>query len=216
MATTAVSLANSGLLTVEAASKYLGIRPVTMYEWIRMRKIEHIKMGRLVKFRQSVLDSYLIEKEADEKQAEKKRKRTSGEDWINQLAKHRASSLKGCKKWQNNNPDKMREYRILKVSKDEARGLAWFNGLCDRQEFACAICKEVEVDKKDKNGKGKTLCIDHNHVTGQIRELLCRRCNRAIGLLRERTDLCDAVKAYLVKHKRRAQRVWRRQNNKCS
>ena len=143
MATTAVSLANSGLLTVEAASKYLGIRPVTMYEWIRMRKIEHIKMGRLVKFRQSVLDSYLIEKEADEKQAEKKRKRTSGEDWINQLAKHRASSLKGCKKWQNNNPDKMREYRILKVSRMKQGAL--------RGSTVCVTAKSSPVQSARKS-----------------------------------------------------------------
>ena len=46
-----------------------------------------------------------------------------------------------------------------------------------QQENKCAICGETAV--------GRRLSVDHNHQTGQIRGLLCVRCNAAIGHLRE-------------------------------
>jgi len=44
--------------------------------------------------------------------------------------------------------------------------------LLQKQNGKCAICK-----KEDKI----RLCVDHNHVTNEIRGLLCRNCNLAIG-----------------------------------
>lgn len=41
----------------------------------------------------------------------------------------------------------------------------------------CQICFET--------GGAKGLGIDHDHETGQIRGMLCFRCNQAIGLLRD-------------------------------
>ena len=51
-----------------------------------------------------------------------------------------------------------------------------YDQLLDHQKGACAICKTTPHTR---------LCIDHDHKTGRIRGLLCRKCNTAIGLLRE-------------------------------
>ena len=52
----------------------------------------------------------------------------------------------------------------------------------------CAIC-----DQPDSAG----LHIDHHHDSGLIRGLLCGKCNKAIGLLKEDPALFDSASSYL-------------------
>lgn len=64
-----------------------------------------------------------------------------------------------------------------------------------RQGHVCAICKEPEsVPYRDKI---RSLAVDHDHRTGEIRSLLCTRCNRLIGVARERVDILRAAIDYL-------------------
>jgi type VI protein secretion system component VasA len=45
----------------------------------------------------------------------------------------------------------------------------------EAQDGRCAICMNKSVSLR--------LAVDHNHATGNVRALLCRRCNRALGLV---------------------------------
>jgi hypothetical protein len=66
-----------------------------------------------------------------------------------------------------------------------------YEALFIRQAGVCAICRCPERIKT------ASLCIDHDHKSGLVRGLLCRRCNAAIGLMGEdRTTLLRAL-AYL-------------------
>jgi excisionase family DNA binding protein len=47
------------LLSVEQAADYLGLSAGTMRNWISMRRIEHVKVGRLTRVPISVLDRYV-------------------------------------------------------------------------------------------------------------------------------------------------------------
>ena len=47
------------LLTVDETAAYLGISKLTVYDWISQKKIEYVKIGRLVKFDQRVLDKWI-------------------------------------------------------------------------------------------------------------------------------------------------------------
>jgi len=62
--------------------------------------------------------------------------------------------------------------------------------LAAKQGNRCAIC--------DKKGK---LVLDHDHVTGNIREALCPNCNAGLGLLQDDIRVLWSAIEYLKKHK---------------
>jgi hypothetical protein len=65
-----------------------------------------------------------------------------------------------------------------------------YNELLKEQGGVCAICKQVCTS-------GRDLAADHNHLTDEIRGLLCHRCNRGIGLLREDPNIINSAYEYL-------------------
>ncbi len=68
--------------------------------------------------------------------------------------------------------------------------------LYESQNGVCAICKGHDA-------QGAKLSVDHCHTTNQIRGLLCRTCNVAIGYLREDINLLESSIEYLKKHKKK-------------
>lgn len=71
-----------------------------------------------------------------------------------------------------------------------------YNSLYQLQEGRCAICDNTEPIL-DKNGNPHCLAVDHDHVTGQVRGLLCRNCNWAIGHFKDNPDLLMKASLYL-------------------
>lgn len=69
-----------------------------------------------------------------------------------------------------------------------------YNLMVKAQNGLCAICKNPE--KENKN-----LAVDHDHSNGKIRQLLCGRCNKGIGLLGDDPDLLLEAASYLQRHK---------------
>lgn len=63
--------------------------------------------------------------------------------------------------------------------------------LAAEQNYRCAICKDPE----------RSLHLDHCHVSGKPRALLCSQCNTAIGLLGEEVDLLLRAVDYLELYK---------------
>lgn len=62
-----------------------------------------------------------------------------------------------------------------------------------QQQGCCAICGKELTDSKDCH-------VDHCHITGKIRGLLCSNCNHGLGVFKENlTILTDAIK-YLEKY----------------
>lgn len=58
------------------------------------------------------------------------------------------------------------------------------------QNYKCAICGN---EPSGVHG----LSVDHDHITGNIRSLLCGNCNRMIGLAKENPDILMAGSKYL-------------------
>lgn len=47
------------LIGIDQAAEILGVKRSTIYQWVSMKKIKHIKVGRLVKFRESDLKEFI-------------------------------------------------------------------------------------------------------------------------------------------------------------
>lgn len=61
----------------------------------------------------------------------------------------------------------------------------------------CAICKQPESHKTTA-GKIKPLAIDHCHITGMVRGLLCHACNLGIGQFKDSVELLESAIKYLT------------------
>ena len=71
-----------------------------------------------------------------------------------------------------------------------------YQAMLDVQGGVCAICGRPET--RTRNGRVQWLCVDHDHATGQVRGLLCHRCNTAIAQL-DNSGLLAAAIAYLAR-----------------
>ena len=60
-----------------------------------------------------------------------------------------------------------------------------------KQNNLCAIC-----NKKDT----QPLSVDHDHSTGEIRGLLCNRCNQGLGFFKDNIENLRNAERYLIKN----------------
>jgi len=70
-----------------------------------------------------------------------------------------------------------------------------YDQMFEKQNGVCAICGKPEWVKQ--NGVIRRLSIDHNHKTGQIRQLLCQRCNLLVGQSEEKISLLLKIAEYI-------------------
>ena len=101
------------------------------------------------------------------------------------------------KEWIKNNPEKAKKSkRNTSLKRMYGITLNDYGELLKNQNFCCAICKT-----KEPGGQGNIFVVDHCHLTGNVRALLCTKCNCAIGLLNEDPLLFDSAKKYLEKYR---------------
>lgn len=83
------------------------------------------------------------------------------------------------------------------MSPDEA--FSKYTQMLISQNNVCASCEKPEIAKSSYSNNIKGLAVDHCHKTGQVRGLLCNRCNVAIGLMYDDIKLLEKAIAYLKK-----------------
>lgn len=93
-------------------------------------------------------------------------------------------------KWHAMTPE---ERFFCRISKPSKLGLS-------RERFyemwtgVCPICLR---DLVLRFGNPVAFVVDHNHQTGEVRGILCNKCNLGIGHLGDRPDACLRAEAYL-------------------
>lgn len=64
---------------------------------------------------------------------------------------------------------------------------------CEIQNYKCKICG-------DEIRSLRGLLVDHDHLTGKIRDLLCNSCNSGLGMFKDKSELLILAAEYLKKH----------------
>jgi len=120
----------------------------------------------------------------------------------------KAKNAAGSKRWREANRERhlasKAEYR-RRVGPAQHR--AWqlkakfgltveeYDCMLSAQSGVCAICRSPET--MTLRGKLKTLAVDHDHVTGKVRGLLCHACNAALGHMRDNPSTLREAALYL-------------------
>lgn len=66
-----------------------------------------------------------------------------------------------------------------------------FDRLWEKSKGRCGICdKRLEYD-------GKATHIDHDHVSGEARGVLCHHCNLGLGHFKDDPELLQKAAGYL-------------------
>jgi hypothetical protein len=114
----------------------------------------------------------------------------------NRISMVRHSSCKECdkervKKRHQDNPERTRNNDL---KRNYGITLAEHKQMFEEQKGLCAICK------KEGDGKWKKLCVDHDHKTGKVRQLLCRNCNMVLGQVGDNVQNLQNMIEYLTRH----------------
>lgn len=73
-----------------------------------------------------------------------------------------------------------------------------FEGLLLSQDGKCKICCVTLDQSFGRHHKPNKLVIDHCHITGEVRGLLCTMCNKGIGLLQDDPETVMSAFRYLT------------------
>lgn len=104
-------------------------------------------------------------------------------------ANGRASKCKPCCNLLNRHKKRYERYGLTRQQFEEK---------FEAQNGQCAAC-EVELELEGR--RTRSPCVDHNHSTGEIRDILCTRCNLAAGNLKDSSERARKLMNYLKKWK---------------
>ena len=100
--------------------------------------------------------------------------------------------LKNWRKEYYNIPENKEKLRNNHLKKKYNITVEEYDLLFSKQNGVCAICGKPETSTKTSN-----LAVDHNHLTGDIRGLLCNKCNRGLGYFEDSPELLYKAIKYL-------------------
>lgn len=124
---------------------------------------------------------------------------------------YRDTHKEQIKEYSRQHKDKNRIYlethieklKITRKEYDRIKGLKYhynitledYDEMFNRQSGLCAICGIPHTELR------KRLGVDHDHISGKVRGLLCDSCNRMLGYGRDRIDIFQNAVVYLKGYK---------------
>lgn len=119
--------------------------------------------------------------------ANRDRKRKTQAAWFrNNNVRHAGNS----KRWRHKNPEKAKRSKFLQKLKCRGITEQAYQSMWEAQGHVCAVCGADVPGKRDWH-------LDHDHITGKVRGILCNMCNTGLGLFRDSADNLLRAAAYL-------------------
>lgn len=75
-----------------------------------------------------------------------------------------------------------------------------YAAMYDAQKGKCAICGTHGASYDRKDGRTKTLVLDHCHTRKKTRALLCPDCNKGLGIFKDSVSRLHLAITYLMQH----------------
>ncbi len=98
------------------------------------------------------------------------------------------------------NPERAREWYRRSLLKKFSISIEEYEEMHRSQDGKCAICKREETRIHLSTNQLYLLCVDHDHVSGKNRQLLCHSCNTGIGHFLDNPEFLDSAAEYLRRH----------------
>lgn len=105
-------------------------------------------------------------------------------------AKDKDREIQRTLAWQKKHPENVRQMARRRRFKKYGLTEAQFQEMLLLQENKCGICRKFLEKEHEQH-------IDHNHKTGQVRMVLCPKCNTGLGNFQEIPELLEIAAAYL-------------------
>lgn len=93
------------------------------------------------------------------------------------------------------NPDKYKNTHLMRqygITLDDYKAMATAQG------GLCKICRNPETALNHRTGMPRELAVDHCHSSGDVRGLLCTRCNTGLGVFRDDISILEKAIVYLT------------------
>lgn len=111
--------------------------------------------------------------------------------------RNRKKMLAARKAYVAANRDKVRDNSLKQAF---GISLAEYERMFRVQNGVCAICRRPEMALSTVR-KLKSLSVDHDHETGQIRALLCQKCNSTLGYMDDDPARLRAAADYIERYR---------------
>lgn len=142
-------------------------------------------------------------------------------DWVNKGKQIRCAQCRSCRreqlhawrdanrermqKWYREyaktsraaNPEPYRQHELRRRCKKYGVTVEWYKAQLSKQQSVCALCLKPEISKSRREGVVRSLAIDHCHVDGTARGLLCSACNQAVGKIEASPGWLERAAVYL-------------------
>lgn len=137
--------------------------------------------------------------QANKERFQAERKTQKYRDKRNRYNESRREKYKSDEEYRNFIKNKVKKYnhehpesKLAQHLKPYGLTIDSYNELLESQNHKCAICG-AEIG----NAEGDRLYVDHDHITGKVRGLLCSNCNLGIGKFQDNVELLKKAIRYL-------------------